>query len=343
MSAKPKLLFVSPEPAWLGRLGAHQRMDSILRLLGENHEVYKLAIGKDFSKMHPPGDWMIIDHVLGDALVNPGFHGQLVEFVNNKDISVVYFNYYYFAPAARALPGRVTSVCDIHDVQHLRSQSFATANETAPSQVSRHVELGELEAFDKLISINPEETRYLESKISTPIATIPHVAPFRELAFKDIRHPIIVASMAKPNQDGFRQILLPAVKEKVIASTVLAAGGISTLASEDPTGRIIPMGPFESAADIYPYACVALAPLRFGGGLKIKVIEALVHGVPVAGTDCAFNGIPELPPEVFFAFETSNDLAGLDEFIAGVNPDRVREFAREHYDPDNYMKFMCFT
>ena len=342
MSVKPKLLFVSPEPAWLGRLGAHQRMASIISLLSENYEINKLAIGKDFSKMHPPRDWMVIDHVLGDALRNPGFHSQVVNFVNDNDISVVYFNYYYFAPVARALPDRVARICDIHDVQHLRAQSFATANETAPSQVSMQVELRELEAFDKLVSINPEETRYLESKINIPIVTIPHIAPFQKLDFKEIRYPIIVASFAKPNQDGFRQILLPAIMNNFLTSTVLMAGGISMLASEDPTGRTIPMGSFDTAADIYPYASVALAPLRFGGGLKIKVIEALVHGVPVAGTDCAFSGIPELPPEIFFRFKTSEDLAGLEEFIAGVNPDKVREFAIEHYDPAKYLDLIEF-
>jgi len=317
-------------------------MASIISLLSGNYDISKLAIGKNFSKMHPPRDWMIIDHNLVDTLENPGFHSQIVKFVDDNDISVVYFNYYYFAPAARALPDGITRVCDIHDVQHLRAQSFAMANEAAPSQVPMHVELDQLGAFDKLISINPEETRYLESKIDTPIVTIPHIASFQKLEFKEIRRPIIVASFAKPNQDGFRQILLPAITGNFITSTVLVAGGISMLALEDRTGRIIPMGAFDTAADIYPYASVALAPLRFGGGLKIKVIEALVHGVPVAGTDCAFSGIPELPAEIFFRFKTSEDLAGLDEFVASVNPDKVREFAIEHYDPAKYLELVEF-
>lgn len=342
MSAKQKLLFVSPEPTWLGCLGSHQRMIAIIKLLSERYEVSKLAIGKGFRQMNPPRDWMIIDHVLADALKNTRLHSHLVDFIDDNAINVVYFNYYYFSPLARILTDKVIRICDIHDVQHLRAQSFSAANEIAPSQVPMHVELRELESFDKLVSINARETNYLERRIRTPIVTIPHIAPFHELNFKENRHPIIVASLAKPNQDGFRHILLPAIMGNHLTSTVLMAGGISVLAAEDPTGRTIPMGSFDKPADIYPYASIALAPLRFGGGLKIKVIEALVHGIPVAGSACAFDGIPELPSEIFYKFEASEELAGIEEFIAGVNPDKIREFAIEHYDPGKYRNLVEF-
>jgi hypothetical protein len=342
MRAKPKLLFVSPEPAWIGRLGAHQRMLAMIELLAQRYEVVKFAIGKDYGKMGQPSDWTVVDHPLGAALNDAQFKDTFVDFVNKNKIDVVYFNYVTFAPLAHALPGVITKVCDIHDVQHLRAESFAAAGETAPKQATKDGELKALTVFDKLVSINANETRYLELNIPTPIVTIPHIARFKELSFKDHRYPLVVGSFAKPNQDGIRQIIIPAVMNNVFTTPILLAGGISLLAPEDSTGRIIPTGPFDNPSDIYPYASVALAPLRFGGGLKIKVIEALVHGVPVAGTECAFDGIPELPPAIFFKFTTGEDLRSLDDFIARTDRTEIRAFAEAHYAPEKYLHLIEF-
>lgn len=342
MRAKPKLLFVSPEPAWIGRLGAHQRMLAMIELLGQRYEVVKFAIGKDYARMGAPGDWIVVDSPLGVALYDAQFRENFLDFVNKNKIDVAYFNYFSFAALANQLPAMVTRVCDIHDVQHLRAESFAAAGETAPKQADKRGELAALSVFDKLVSINANETRYLEALLQIPIVTIPHVACFRALSFKRQRYPTVVGSYARPNQDGVRNILLPAIRSGTITGPVLLAGGISRLAAEDASGSLIPMGPFESAADIYPHTSVALAPLRFGGGLKIKVIEALVHGVPVAGTDCAFDGIPELPAGVFFRFTGSDDLSGLQEFATRADYDEIRAFAEEYYAPEKYLPLIEF-
>jgi|GEM_PF-3505920 len=342
MHAKSRLLFVSPEPAWLGRLGAHQRMLAIIDLLATRYEVIKFSIGKDFGKMGTPGDWTVVDQPLGTTLGNTQFQHSFIDFVRKNAIDVVYFNYFTFALLARMLPDGVIRVCDIHDVQHLRAASFSAVGEEAPKKADKETELEALEAFDLLVSINSNETRYLEDHIQTPVITIPHIARFKELSFKEQRYPISVGSYAKANRDGFRQLLLPAVKNDHITSLVLLAGGISALAMEDRTGRIIPMGPFNSPADIYPHASVALAPLRIGAGLKIKVVEALVHGVPVAGTACAFDGIPELPPEVFMQVESSEDFRGLDDFVSRSDYAKVREFAEANYAPEHYLELIDF-
>ena len=326
----------------IGRIGAHQRMLAIIDLLTSRYEVIKFAIGKGYGVMGPPGDWTVVDQPLGATLLNTQFQDSFIDFVGKNSIDVVYFNYFTFALLARLLPDSVTRVCDIHDVQHLRAESFSAAGEEAPKKADKETELKALESFDLLVSINSNETVYLERHIKTPIVTIPHIARFRELSFKEYRYPMAVGSYAKPNQDGFRQLLLPAVQENYITSTVLLAGGISALTVEDRTGRIIPMGPFNSPADIYPHASVALAPLRIGAGLKIKVVEALVHGVPVAGTACALDGIPDLPPEVFLKVESCADFRGLDDFIARSNYAKIRDFAEIHYAPERYLHLIEF-
>ena len=44
---------------------------------------------------------------------------------------------------------------------------------------------------------------------------------------------------------------------------------------------------------LYSKVKIAIVPLRYGAGVKGKVIEAMANGVPVVGTDVAFEGIPK--------------------------------------------------
>lgn len=51
------------------------------------------------------------------------------------------------------------------------------------------------------------------------------------------------------------------------------------------------LGEVSSLDDVYAMTRVSIAPVRFGSGLKGKVIEAALHGLPVVGTTVAWEGI----------------------------------------------------
>jgi GT2 family glycosyltransferase/SAM-dependent methyltransferase len=63
----------------------------------------------------------------------------------------------------------------------------------------------------------------------------------------------------------------------------------------------------EELIDLYGKADVAVAPLRFGAGVKGKVIEAMALGVPVATTSVGAQGI-EYPEEKMFLGDNPIDL-----------------------------------
>jgi glycosyltransferase involved in cell wall biosynthesis len=59
--------------------------------------------------------------------------------------------------------------------------------------------------------------------------------------------------------------------------------------SED---RVSVEGFVENLEEVLRSACALVAPLLFGSGVKLKVLEALAHGLPVITTDCGVAGIP---------------------------------------------------
>lgn len=59
------------------------------------------------------------------------------------------------------------------------------------------------------------------------------------------------------------------------------------------TRQIIVHGPFEAFSDVARLASVFLFPLRFGGGQKVKLIEAITAGLAIVTTSSALRGFPD--------------------------------------------------
>jgi glycosyltransferase involved in cell wall biosynthesis len=64
-------------------------------------------------------------------------------------------------------------------------------------------------------------------------------------------------------------------------------------------------------SDVFERVRLAVAPLRYGAGLKDKVLRSMAAGIPCIGTPEAFNGMPELPAGIVGVCqgESASDLA----------------------------------
>ncbi|RIJ77066.1 glycosyltransferase [Nakamurella silvestris] len=90
--------------------------------------------------------------------------------------------------------------------------------------------------------------------------------------------------------------IMPLVRAVVPDATLQLVGShmtpeIAALAGDgvETTGWVPDLDP------VYRGARVVIAPIRFGAGVKGKVIEAIQHGVPVVGTATSFEGINLVP------------------------------------------------
>ncbi|UGB45001.1 glycosyltransferase [Frateuria edaphi] len=71
---------------------------------------------------------------------------------------------------------------------------------------------------------------------------------------------------------------------------------VKALASDDVTVH----GYVDTARleEMYARARVVIAPLRFGAGVKLKVLEAMRHGVPLVTTSVGAQGLPDLAADI---------------------------------------------
>lgn len=88
----------------------------------------------------------------------------------------------------------------------------------------------------------------------------------------------------------------------------------------------------------YSAARVAIAPLFIGSGMKIKVVEALGHGVHVITTTCGAEGLEDIAPEFMAVTDDADGFAKLlVDALRNPEPDEQRK-ARHHFAQERFSR-----
>ena len=95
-----------------------------------------------------------------------------------------------------------------------------------------------------------------------------------------------------PNRDAYdvlRHDWLPPLRDQGVKVVVAGYG------SEDlpPATGMTLHGPVASPAEFYERVSATVAPIRLGGGIKVKIAESLVYHRPVLATDKALEGFDD--------------------------------------------------
>ena len=149
----------------------------------------------------------------------------------------------------------------------------------------------------------------------------------------------LIGSSAAPNVDGIAHAI-GAVSQ---LPHLVLAGGISNdpLVQAASAAGIERLGVLPDVRAFYRKINVALSPVRFGGGLKIKVFEALASGKPVIATSHSVEGFPEgIRKIVAVEDDFSRWNADLVEKTAAIRPSDIETYYQENFSMDKARRLL---
>lgn len=210
---------------------------------------------------------------------------------------------------------------DLH-FQRLMTQYLLTGawRVRLESILTKRLEVKIFNSVDLVISPSHEESRVIAGLSATPVVTIPAFF-FRP---EEINSRIVdvlptsarllfVGNFAHtPNVDAavyLAKEVMPQVLRRVPNAHLAIVGNRPTSEVRELAGpNVSILGRVEELNHVHSQSDVFVAPLRVGAGIKGKVIDAMRYGLPVVGSEVAWQGInivdtpikiPSLEPEAF--------------------------------------------
>ena len=160
-------------------------------------------------------------------------------------------------------------------------------------------------SVDVVLHPSLDEARTV-SAMEPHVVSLP-VVPFAFTRFGAVRPPVhteailFVAGFSHPpNEDAavwFVREVLPLIRARVPKARLDIVGSNPTEAVRALAGDLVEVTADVSEAELasfYEGARVAVVPLRFGAGMKLKVVEALRDGVPLVTTPVGAQGLPDV-------------------------------------------------
>jgi glycosyltransferase involved in cell wall biosynthesis len=122
----------------------------------------------------------------------------------------------------------------------------------------------------------------------------PHSTPERDTA---VRIGFLASFGHQPNVDAalyFAESVLPLIRGRMPDAEFVVAGGNPPFLLLDAKDKGVScIGFVDDVPAFYGSVDVVVAPIRYGGGIKIKVLEAMACGKPVVTTSVGAEGIAE--------------------------------------------------
>lgn len=173
------------------------------------------------------------------------------------------------------------------------------------SSLLRQREIEAAQKFDKALLINGEEAKVLSAASQRTVIPVKvlHITKTR-LARQFWGDPtfLFLGNLMFPPNSAALMLLLNAMPGIIESLPNVRINIVGRGASRRHRDGAAPFGSrlcfLDFVNDLEPLlasSAALLAPIIFGTGVKIKILDALAYGVPVIGTMAAFDGVPRGP------------------------------------------------
>lgn len=245
---------------------------------------------------------------------------------------------------------------DCHNVEVNRMRTMAAVLRFRPRAIAARLQIEPVRRFERaaaqkaarVLAVSAAEQAYFERTAPGRVALVPNgvdCALHRPRAVLPSEPRILLMGSLDytPNVDAFRHLvrdILPYVSHEGATLTVIGSNPRPEIAEIARQARL----PTELAGEVettVPYlerARLLVVPLRFGGGTRLKILEALARGVPVVTTSLGCEGLDvEHEQHVLVAddprsFAAAIDRACRDDDLCRALARSGRELVEARYD-----------
>lgn len=243
------------------------------------------------------------------------------------------------------MPEGQAAMLDTHDLMSDRKQSYCHYHAPYGTiDVSEAEELALFNRYAYVLLIQANDYQKVRAALGEKALLVPHPAVFCQNTLRPVATRIgYVAGNSAPNLDAavwFIRDIWPAVRRPGITLNVYGDVGqllcrnkpsaqlatplahptevssgndhffVSRSIDVDAQDGIVLHGFVADMSQVYSQIDIAINPVRFGAGLKIKNMEALGHGLPLLTTTHGASGLEPYADEALLVADTPADFAG---------------------------------
>jgi len=259
---------------------------------------------------------------MGIKFLFPGYNKifSFEKLIKRYDFKMVIFEWFYSAsPFLKFMPYFKKVIIDTHELQYKKQELRAKIDGFHYSRnllkQNKNHELSIYKWADLLIAISEREKRTLEKELpNKKIEVIPTcVDVFRKRKEKKRKDIVFFASFSNPeqnpNKDGvvfFIHQIYPEIKRKLPEVNFHIGGyGSETLKYKN----VINNGKIHNIYEYLSRFKIFVCPLRYGAGVKKKILDALASGTPVVTTPIGAEGLKLKNNREIFIADTPEDFA----------------------------------
>ncbi len=312
---KKNILVIDPFLPLFDRAAGSLHLFNILKVLRElDFNVTFLAINGVFQERYVPYlEEMGIETYAGDhdGMSFQGYESSYrridyAKFFREKNFDFAIIDFWnvaaYYIPLIRKFSPFTTIIVDTEDVHFVRELREARVKDDQElmkrAMENKKNELLVYSAADVLWVVTQDDKQAILNELNTvkvEIRPVIHELPKVNHSFDERNGILFVGNFShRPNLDAiqfFVREVMPIVRKTIPDIRLHVVGNdprnsVAPLASEN----VIVEGYVEDLSECYNNSRVSVAPLRYGAGLKGKVVESLSYGVPVVTTSVGVEG-----------------------------------------------------
>jgi glycosyltransferase involved in cell wall biosynthesis len=306
------LLFIASYYPMADRNSGDFRFSQIIRMCTEECKVFFLVLNEP-AQIDAVGKYALQNYKeamanIGITVLNGGTRQALTYAVYDAVIFEWHFTAKTLAKDVRLLQPQARLLIDSVDIVFNRYQAkarlTADAADILNAEQTKTTELAIYKASDLVITVSDADADILHNELpDTPTYSISNIHPLPPLRSSPSivsKQLIFIGSFThEPNIDAiiyFCSEILPLIQQRQADVSVCVVGNAPTeeilaLASDN----IKVLGYVPETTPYLESSMISIAPLRFGGGVKGKIGEAMSYGLPIVTTSIGAEGFGITP------------------------------------------------